>query len=114
MVSARLLAEVVTTILVYLMSKNRRHMKFALGFVKLSIHSPLIELVGRCLGQLVPALLAWPHNQKLIQRKGEIHLRADGSEGLIRRTFNGQVGDKEKVKKVLLNITELWAKWKKS
>ncbi|WWC63041.1 uncharacterized protein I303_105640 [Kwoniella dejecticola CBS 10117] len=80
-VSPNTLSELLSTLIVFLQSKNREIVKSALGFAKVSIVSLPIEALQPHVGQLVPALLGWVHDHKNHFKSKTIHI----FERLIRR-----------------------------
>ncbi|KAH7335724.1 armadillo-type protein [Rhizoctonia solani] len=62
--SASMLSELITTVVVFVSSANREIVKSALGFAKVSVISLPTNVVTPHLGSLVPALLGWSHDHK--------------------------------------------------
>ncbi|KAH9986533.1 NUC173-domain-containing protein [Russula compacta] len=94
-ISANVLNEIFSTLLVFLSSANREIVKSTLGFFKLAVHTLPEILIRPQLPQLVPALLGWAHDHKnhfksrvrhiferMIRRFGfqEVHSCANGEE----------------------------------
>ncbi|WWC88271.1 uncharacterized protein L201_003178 [Kwoniella dendrophila CBS 6074] len=80
-ISENTLSELISTLSVFLSSKNREIVKSALGFAKVSIVSLPLSVLQPHLGQLVPALLGWVHDHKNHFKSKTIHI----FERLIRR-----------------------------
>ncbi|WRT66755.1 uncharacterized protein IL334_003718 [Kwoniella shivajii] len=80
-VSDRTLSELLSTLSVFLTSKNREIIKSALGFSKVTIVSLPLEVLQPHLPQLVPALLGWVHDHKNHFKQKTVHI----FERLIRR-----------------------------
>ncbi|CEL62196.1 Ribosomal RNA-processing protein 12 OS=Saccharomyces cerevisiae (strain ATCC 204508 / S288c) GN=RRP12 PE=1 SV=1 [Rhizoctonia solani AG-1 IB] len=62
--SANMLAELITTVVVFVSSANREIVKSALGFAKVSVISLPTNVVAPQLEALVSALLGWSHDHK--------------------------------------------------
>ncbi|CAE6439667.1 unnamed protein product [Rhizoctonia solani] len=62
--SANMLSELITTVIVFVSSANREIVKSALGFAKVSVISLPTNTVTPQLEALVPALLGWSHDHK--------------------------------------------------
>ncbi|WVQ84214.1 hypothetical protein IAT38_006365 [Cryptococcus sp. DSM 104549] len=74
-------SELVSTLTVFLTSKNREIVKSALGFCKVSIVSLPLPTLRPHLTQLVPALLGWVHDHKNHFKSKTVHI----FERMIRR-----------------------------
>ncbi|OCF44347.1 ribosomal RNA-processing protein 12 [Kwoniella heveanensis CBS 569] len=74
-------SELVSTLNVFLTSKNREIVKSALGFAKVSIVSLPLSVLSPHLPQIVPALLGWVHDHKNHFKSKTVHI----FERLIRR-----------------------------
>ncbi|WVQ96562.1 hypothetical protein IAU59_003667 [Kwoniella sp. CBS 9459] len=74
-------SELVSTLNVFLTSKNREIVKSALGFAKVSIVSLPLSILSPHLPQIVPALLGWVHDHKNHFKSKTVHI----FERLIRR-----------------------------
>jgi ribosomal RNA-processing protein 12 len=95
--------ELVSTIVVFVASKNREIVKSALGFVKVAVVSLPAETMRPHLPTLVPALLGWVHDHKNHFKTKTVHIfermiRKFGYEAVYSQ---GGEGDR---KKVLENI----------
>jgi len=102
-ISAKMLNEIIQTLLVFLTSANREIVKSVLGFVKLSIHTFSTELIRPHLNELVSALLRWSHDHKnhfkvKVRHIFERMLRRFSWEEVYTCAGNDEAG------KVLLNI----------
>nr|XP_019045182.1 ribosomal RNA-processing protein 12 [Kwoniella bestiolae CBS 10118]OCF24112.1 ribosomal RNA-processing protein 12 [Kwoniella bestiolae CBS 10118] len=80
-ISSNTLSELISTLSVFLQSKNREIVKSALGFAKVSIVSLPLEVLRPHLGSLVPSLLGWVHDHKNHFKSKTVHI----FERLIRR-----------------------------
>lgn len=103
-VSDQTISELLSTLTIFLTSKNREIVKSALGFAKVTIVSLPIATLRPHLPQLVPALLGWVHDHKNHFKSKTIHI----FERLIRRFGFDEVyanaGEKVEEKKVLIGI----------
>ncbi|KAL4078409.1 armadillo-type protein [Scleroderma yunnanense] len=96
-------ADVFTTLMVFLSSKNREIVKSTLGYIKLAIHTLPVDLLKPYLTELVPALLAWSHDHKNHFKAKVHHI----FERMIRRFGWDDVysaAGKDDAAKVLVNI----------
>ncbi|KZT72213.1 NUC173-domain-containing protein [Daedalea quercina L-15889] len=101
--SAHMLSEIFTTLLVFVTSANREIVKSVLGFVKLAIHTMPADLLRPHLKELVPALLRWSHDHKNHFKAKVRHI----FERMIRRFGWEDVyacAGEEEARKVLMNI----------
>ncbi|WWC96369.1 hypothetical protein V866_003236 [Kwoniella sp. B9012] len=80
-ISETTLSELISTLSVFLQSKNREIVKSALGFAKVSIVALPLEVLRPHLGSLVPSLLGWVHDHKNHFKSKTVHI----FERLIRR-----------------------------
>ena len=102
-ISANMLNEIFSTLLVFLSSANREIVKSTLGFVKLAIHTLPETVIQPQLPQLVPALLGWAHDHKNHFKTKVQHI----FERMIRRFGFQEVyscANGEEAAKVLVNI----------
>jgi ribosomal RNA-processing protein 12 len=98
-----MITEMVSTIVVFVASKNREIVKSALGFIKVGVVSLPAETMRPHLPALVPALLGWVHDHKNHFKTKTVHIfermiRKFGYEAVYKQ---GGEGDQ---KKVLENI----------
>ncbi|KAH9935629.1 NUC173-domain-containing protein [Fomitopsis serialis] len=101
--SAQMLSEIFTTLLVFVTSANREIVKSVLGFVKLAIHTMPTDLLRPHIQELVPALLRWSHDHKNHFKAKVRHI----FERMIRRFGWEDVyacAGEEEARKVLVNI----------
>ncbi|KAG6850944.1 hypothetical protein H0H93_005813 [Arthromyces matolae] len=63
-ISTNMHNELLSTLLVFLTSKNREIVKSVLGYVKLVVHTLPVDIVQPHLKDLVPSLLNWSHDHK--------------------------------------------------
>ncbi|WVR06684.1 hypothetical protein IAU60_003716 [Kwoniella sp. DSM 27419] len=80
-ISEHTTSELVSTLVVFLSSKNREIVKSALGFAKVSIVALPLSVLSPHLPQIVPALLGWVHDHKNHFKSKTVHI----FERLIRR-----------------------------
>ncbi|KAG6830460.1 hypothetical protein H0H92_000613 [Tricholoma furcatifolium] len=102
-ISAKMLSEIFSTLLVFLTSANREIVKSILGFVKLSIHTLSTEIIRPHLKDLVPGLLSWSHDHKNHFKSKVRHI----FERMLRRFGWDEVyscAGEEEAAKVLVNI----------
>nr|ODO02374.1 ribosomal RNA-processing protein 12 [Cryptococcus depauperatus CBS 7855] len=103
-ISAQTTSELVSTLTVFLTSKNREIIKSALGFSKVAIVSLPVEALRPHLPGLVQGLLGWVHDHKNHFKSKTVHI----FERLIRRFGFDEVfanaGDKHEERKVLQTI----------
>ncbi|ODN76332.1 ribosomal RNA-processing protein 12 [Cryptococcus wingfieldii CBS 7118] len=104
-ISAETTSELLSTLCVFLASKNREIVKSALGFAKVSIVSLPVDALRPHLGQMVPALLGWVHDHKNHFKSKTIHI----FERLLRRFGFDEVyaaagATRVEEKKVLMGI----------
>lgn len=94
-----LLNEMISTIIVFVASKNREIVKSGLGFVKVAVVSLPESQLQNHLPALVPALLNWVHDHKNHFKTKTIHIfermiRKFGYDNVYR---NAGEGDEKKV-----------------
>lgn len=73
-ISAQTLSELISTLAVFLTSKNREIIKSSLGFIKVATVSLPLETIEPHLPQLVPALLGWVHDHKNHFKSKTVHI----------------------------------------
>ena len=98
-----IISQLVSTISVFVASKNREIVKSALGFVKVAVVALSPDSVHPHLSTLVPALLGWVHDHKNHFKQKTVHIfermiRKFGYDTIIRNAGEGEE------KKVLENI----------
>ncbi|WVQ73553.1 hypothetical protein IAR50_003131 [Cryptococcus sp. DSM 104548] len=104
-ISASTTSELLSTLCVFLASKNREIVKSALGFAKVAIVSLPVDALRPHLAQMVPALLGWVHDHKNHFKSKTIHI----FERLLRRFGFDEVyaaagATRVEEKKVLMGI----------
>ncbi|TYJ52160.1 hypothetical protein B9479_007232 [Cryptococcus floricola] len=104
-ISPETTSELLSTLCVFLASKNREIVKSALGFAKVAIVSLPVDALRPHLAQMVPALLGWVHDHKNHFKSKTIHI----FERLLRRFGFDEVyaaagATRVEEKKVLMGI----------
>ncbi len=89
-----MISELVSTVAVFVASKNREIVKSALGFVKVAIVALPLATITPHLPTLVPALLGWVHDHKNHFKQKTVHIfermiRKFGYEVIIRNAPEG-------------------------
>lgn len=69
-----MISELVSTVTVFVASKNREIVKSALGFIKVAVVALPLDTVTPHLSALVPALLGWVHDHKNHFKTKTVHI----------------------------------------